>query len=149
MLRGALCCPLDNHSHGPSTYPVVGQCNQYHAKRMMRNREGLSHGLSWWQPGQYRPEALASRLFFTHASSAPMLTEPGSPLKVKLLAQIQAGPVWNHTAQISYLANFGLDTAFTRERQMPLLPAVSRSSCLCTTEILLLTKLLRTRDTTH
>jgi len=32
------------------------------------------------------------------ASSGPMLMEPGSPLKVKLLAQIQAGPVCNHTA---------------------------------------------------
>lgn len=87
------------------------------------------------------------RLLPTHASSGPMLMEPGSPPKVKLLAQIQAGPVCNHTVQFPYSVHSGLDIAFPRERQVPLLSAVSRSSCLCTTEILL-TKSLRTRATT-
>lgn len=89
-----------------------------------------------------------SRLLPMHASSGPMLMEPGTPLKVTLLAWIQAGLVCNHTVQFSYSANFGLDTALPRESQVPPLPAVSRSSCLCTIEILVLTKSLRSRDTT-
>lgn len=84
----------------------------------------------------------------THTSSGLVLMEPGSPLKVQLLAQVLAGLWCNHTVQFAYSANFGLDTAFPRESQMPLLPAASCSTCLCTTGILLLTKWLRIRDTT-
>lgn len=66
--------------------------------------------------------------------------------EAKILAQIQAGPVWKHTVQFSYSANFGLDKACPRDSQMPLLPSVHGSRHLCTRDILLFMKPLRARD---
>lgn len=126
---------------GGITWPVPGK------------KDGGKQRRTWSWPVLMAARAIQSwgpciRLLPTHASSGPVLVKTGSPLKVQLSAQVQAGLWCNHTVQFAYSADFGLDIATPRESQMPLLPAASCSTCLCTIEILLLTKSLKIRDTT-